>query len=150
MPCNKHSKKQVRVGCIPCTFIHLRTQAQQLPQEALLAMAEVLEASSNAPLPTSWLLHPTDQCKSLGQDLPLVGRTANDIRKALGTGRDDELGPILTSPTVSEGHPQTTKQFAGVLNARWGGEEKALKRQAKWTTGALGCYARSLGFFSGQ
>ena len=70
-------------------------------------MAEVLEASSNAPLPTPWLLHPTDQCKSLGQDLPLVGRTANDIIKALGTGRGDELGPILTSPTVSEGHPQT-------------------------------------------
>lgn len=89
------------------------------------------EASSNAPLPTSCPLHATDQCKSLGQDLPLVGRTANAIIKGLGTGRADELGPILTSPTVSEGHPQTIKQFAGVLHARWGWEEKALKRQAK-------------------
>lgn len=108
------------------------------------------EANSNAPLPTSCPLHATDQCKSLGQDLPLVGRTANAIIKGLGTGRDDELEPILISPTVSEGHPQTIKQFAGVLHARWGWEEKALKRQAKWTTGTLGCCAKCLGFSSGQ
>lgn len=37
----------------------------------------------------------------------LVGRTADDIIKGPGTGRDDELEPILTSPTGSEGHPQT-------------------------------------------
>ena len=40
------------------------------------------------------------------------------IIKGQDTGRDDELGPILTSPTVSEGHPQTVKQFVGVLHAR--------------------------------
>lgn len=48
----------------------------------------------------SRLLHPIDEHKSHDRDTPLVGRTTEHIIKGLDTGTDEELGRILTSPTV--------------------------------------------------